>query len=36
MKFAVRQVFVEVFGVDGRNDLVSAAGNDLHWRLYVG
>jgi len=35
MKLAVRQSFVEILGVDGRDDHVSAAGNDLHRRLYV-
>jgi hypothetical protein len=35
MKFAVRQTFVEIFGVDGRHHHISAAGNDLHGRLYL-
>src|SRR5262249_32726185 len=34
MKFAERQAFVEIFGVNGWYHDVSAAGNDLHGRLY--
>src|SRR5215471_8477302 len=35
MKFAVRQSFVEILSIDRRNNRVSAAGNDLHRRLYA-
>src|SRR5262249_13918524 len=36
VKFAVRQAFVEVLGVDRRDDRVSEAGDDLHGRLDLG
>jgi hypothetical protein len=35
MKFAVRKPFVEILGVDRRDDGVSATGNDLHGRRDV-
>src|SRR5687768_13966680 len=35
VKFAVRQSFVEILGIDGRDDQVSAASNDLHRCLYL-